>query len=105
MEYVLDSENNLWEYYPAVDRWYRLPDKAHSGLTLDQVHEKYGPLRNVVIGSTVEPPYKPIAPGTWVTVEADDLAELAGRVKSYDKEKFYYEIIVTFPRSGVIESI
>lgn len=105
-QYVIDSKGTLWEYYEALDCYYRVANKNHNGYKLKSLDDEFGPVHKVTRGARVEPPFKPVSEGTWVEFDRTVLPNtVSGRVRHYDDGKLFYEISINVPRSVVKESL
>lgn len=101
--FVLDSKSTLWQYNYISERYFRVGG-SDTGLTLIELDDDHGPLSGIKRGDVVKVP-RSIADGTWVEFDVDDLSMMAGRVKSYNTEKQYYEVIVTVGQQHLRETL
>lgn len=103
-EFVQDKYDRIWEWNHWGGMYKCITNNSLREQTLVELNQKCGPIHSLNRGNKVEPPFKPIANGTWVEFENDLPSTVAGRIHSYDDGKLFYEVIVIVGRNDVRET-
>lgn len=102
---VIDNYSRVWLYDQWSELYKCLSVPSLKDQSLEDLVDKCAPIHIVERGDAVKSPYKPVAEGQWVEVDFGPNPEpVLGRVKSYDSEKFFYEVVFMVPRGVVKEA-